>query len=94
MQIAKLSTRSTYLRWGMGLGAIFVFLVSIQLLKSSVAELGSTLQVVLAQLVRDDLSALGASWLAAYLLLNGSVVAALALSLYNASLITATSSLS
>lgn len=77
------------LRWSVALGAFVLFLLSIQLLKSSIGELTPTLRTVLPRLVQDDLSALGTSWLTAYLFLNGSVVAALALSLFNASLLTA-----
>jgi len=76
------------LRWGAGIGGLLLFLVAVQLLKSATGEMTPTLEQVLPRLVRDDLSALGTSWLAAYLLLNGSVVAALALTLYNASLLT------
>jgi len=75
-------------RWGAGIGGLLLFLVAVQLLKSATGEMTPTLERVLPRLVRDDLSALGTSWLAAYLLLNGSVVAALALTLYNASLLT------
>jgi len=79
----------TLVRWLIGIGAVVVFLVAVHLLKSTVTALTPTLRSVLPRLIHDDLSALGSSWLAAYLLLNGSVVAAVALSLFHASLVTA-----
>ena len=89
MQDPKAAGRPRSLfRWGAGIGGLLFFLVAVQLLKSATGEMTPTLERVLPRLVRDDLSALGTSWLAAYLLLNGSVVAALALTLYNASLLT------
>lgn len=74
-------------RWARGVGAVLLFLLSVQLLKSAIGDLAPHLQPILSRLVQSDLSALGVSWLAAYVLLNGSVVAALALTLFNASLV-------
>jgi sodium-dependent phosphate cotransporter len=71
------------------LAAVALFLFAVQLLGSATATLGPDLQPIITAIVRGDRSALGASWLAAYGLLNGSVVAAVALSLFAAQLLTA-----
>lgn len=73
--------------WVGGLGALGLFLLSVQLLKSSVGALTPALEMFLPSLIRGDFSALGVGWVTAYLLLNGSVVAALAVTLFNAALI-------
>ena len=76
-------------RAGMGLGALTLFLIGLQFVKGGVAGLAPKLDVWLPVLIRDAPSALGAGWLAAYLLFNGSVVAAIGLTLYEAALVPA-----
>jgi len=64
-----------------------LFLFAVQLLGTTTNAAAPTLRQTLTTVVVGDSSALGVSWLAAYVLGNGSVVAALALSLYNAGLV-------
>ncbi|MFB6201663.1 MAG: hypothetical protein ABEI98_06600 [Halorhabdus sp.] len=52
--------------------------------------LAPELRPILSRVVHGSASALGSSWMSAYVLLNGSVVAAVALSLFDAQLVTAT----
>lgn len=66
---------------------ITLFLFAVQLLGAATTEAAPALRRVLSRVVVSDSSALGLSWLAAYILGNGSVVAALALSLHNAGLV-------
>ncbi len=81
--------RAFYRRWASVLAAIGLLLVAVQLLEQSVGLIEPRIEAQFSRWIRSDWSALGASWLAAYLLLNGSVVAAVALSLFSVSLITA-----
>lgn len=74
--------------WTYGIAAVVLFLLAIQLLKSAIGAVGPALRDGLPAVVTGDISALGASWLAAYGLLNGSVVAAVAVALYDATAIT------
>ncbi|SNZ17817.1 solute carrier family 34 (sodium-dependent phosphate cotransporter) [Natronoarchaeum philippinense] len=67
--------------------AVGSFLFAVQLLSASVRSLVPTIRPLLNDLVIGIAPALGASWLLAYVLLNGSVVAAIALSLFEAELI-------
>ncbi len=67
--------------------AVVGFLFAVQLLSASVRPLVPTISPALNRLVDGAAPALGASWLTAYVLLNGSVVAAIALSLFEADLI-------
>lgn len=76
-------------RAGIGLGALILFLVGLQFVKGGVAGLAPKLDVWLPVLIRDAPSALGAGWLAAYVLFNGSVVAAIGLTFYEAALVPA-----
>jgi sodium-dependent phosphate cotransporter len=64
-------------------------LVGLQFVKGGVAGLAPKLDVWLPVLIRDAPSALGAGWLAAYVLFNGSVVAAIGLTFYEAALVPA-----
>nr|WP_282594390.1 sodium:phosphate symporter [Halorientalis brevis] len=66
---------------------IFLFLFAVQLLGTTTTAAAPTLRRLLTRIVVGDSSALGLSWLAAYGLGNGSVVAALALSLFSAGLV-------
>ncbi|MFB6123751.1 MAG: sodium:phosphate symporter [Haloferacaceae archaeon] len=63
------------------------FLFAVQLLGTATAFAAPLLDRILRTVVGGDASALGLSWLAAYVLGNGSVVAALALSLATARLL-------
>lgn len=71
-------------------GCVLVFLFAVQLLGAATDAAAPALRPVLGRVVVGDSVALGLSWLAAYGLANGSVVAALSLSLFNTGLITAT----
>lgn len=74
--------------WAYGIAAVGLFLLAVQLLKSALGAVGPALRDVLPLLVTGDIAAFGVSWLAAYVLLNGSVVAAVAVALYDAAAIT------
>jgi sodium-dependent phosphate cotransporter len=69
--------------------AIVLFLFSIQLLSAATGTFAPVLGPVLDAVVDGGFPAIGTSWLAAYVALNGSVVAAVALSLYAAELVSA-----
>ena len=66
---------------------VALFLFAVQLLGTTTNAAAPALRQALTRIVVGDSSALGVSWLAAYVLGNGSVVAALSLSLYNAGLV-------
>ena len=66
---------------------IGMFLFAIRLLGGATDALSPVLRGILREVVVGDVPALGVSWLASYVLANGSVVAALALSLFDADLI-------
>jgi sodium-dependent phosphate cotransporter len=66
---------------------ILLFLFAIRLLGAATTALSPVLREILRRVVVGDVPALGVSWLASYVLANGSVVAALALSLFDADLI-------
>ncbi|MFB6178589.1 MAG: sodium:phosphate symporter [Halorientalis sp.] len=76
--------------WLLGATAVAValFLFAVQLLGATTRAAAPTLRRVLTRIVVGEYSALGLSWLAAYGLGNGSVVAALALSLFSGGLVT------
>ena len=67
---------------------LLLFLFAIQLLATATETLSPTLSAALSRLVAGNASALGIAWLASYALGNGSVIAALALSLFTAGLLT------
>jgi len=71
------------------LATVGLFLLAIRLLGSATDALTPFLRTVLARVVVDEWSALGLGWLATYLLANGSLVAALSLSLFTADLVSA-----
>lgn len=66
---------------------ICLFLFAVQLLGTATAAAAPTLERIFARVLVGDLSALGLSWLGAYALGNGSVIAALSLSLLTADLV-------
>lgn len=66
---------------------LVLFLFAVQLLGAATGAARPTLRRLLTRVVVGDSSALGLSWLAAYALGNGSVVAALALSLFDSGLV-------
>ncbi|MFD1514715.1 sodium:phosphate symporter [Halomarina rubra] len=66
-----------------------LFLVSVRLLAASTAALAPVVRAGFEGVVVTDLDALGIGWLGAYLLANGSVVAAVSLSLFDAALVDA-----
>ncbi|HMB50811.1 MAG TPA: sodium:phosphate symporter [Natronoarchaeum rubrum] len=66
---------------------IVLFLFAIRLLGSSTDALTPFLRRVLGRIVVGDWSALGLGWFASYVLANGSIVAALSLSLFKSELL-------
>ena len=66
------------------------FLFAVQLLSSATGALEPQLRTLLGRVVDGDVAALGSGWVAAYLLLNGSVVAAVSLALFGAGLVSNT----
>ncbi|WP_435345841.1 sodium:phosphate symporter [Haloarchaeobius sp. HRN-SO-5] len=68
-------------------GAVLVFLFAVQLLGTATEAAAPVLERVFARVVVGDASALGIGWFGAYLLANGSVVAALSLSLFTADIV-------
>ncbi|MFC6942464.1 sodium:phosphate symporter [Salinirubellus sp. GCM10025818] len=70
-------------------GAILLFLFAVQLLGTATDAAAPLLERVFLRVVVGDASALGLSWSGAYALANGSVVAALALSLFTVDIVSA-----
>lgn len=68
---------------------VVLFLFAVQLLGAATDSAAPLLERLLAAVVGGDPSALGLGWVGAYALANGSVVAALALSLFNSDLLSA-----
>jgi sodium-dependent phosphate cotransporter len=66
-----------------------LFLFAVQLLGASTAAAAAPLERFFRQYVAGSGQALGASWLATYVLTNGSVVAALSVSLFKTGVLTA-----
>lgn len=76
-------------RW-LGLFVIAVgFLFAVQLLSGATTALAPQIEATIRTVVTTGTAALGVSWLASYVLLNGSVVAAIAISLFASDLVTA-----
>lgn len=67
--------------------AVVTFLFAIQLLSEAMQLLSPAIRPFVHRRAVSGLQLIGTSWLAAYVLLNGSVVAAVALSLFSAELI-------
>jgi len=68
-------------------GGILLFLFAVRLLGTATDAAAPLLERVLVRVVVDDLSALGLGWLGAYALGNGSVIAAVAVSLFTADVV-------
>lgn len=68
-------------------GTVALFLFAIRLLGATTDELAPFLRQNISRVVVGDVPALGASWFASYVLANGSIVAALALTLFNSNVI-------
>ncbi len=67
--------------------AAVCFFLGIRLLGTSTAVLAPDLEPVLDRAIRGDLSAVGTSWLVSYAVLNGSVVAAVSVTLSHSGLL-------
>lgn len=77
-------------RWSTWLGlagALLLFLAAVRLLSVATESYAHAIEGPLRQVIDGDASALGASWLASYGLLNGSAVAAIGLSFHAAGLL-------
>lgn len=68
-------------------GSVLAFLFAVKLLGAATAAAAPVIERLLFRVVVSDAAALGLGWLAAYALGNGSVVAALGLSLFGAGLL-------
>lgn len=68
-------------------GTVLLFLFAVQLLGASTEAAAPWLRRGLLTLLENDGSALGLGWIGAYVLANGSVVATMSLSLFNAELL-------
>jgi sodium-dependent phosphate cotransporter len=77
-------------RFSLGLLAVVGFLFAVQLLGAATADLSHLIEPVLDRHVAGILPALGAGWLGAYVALNGSVIAAIGVSLFDAGLLSVT----
>ena len=69
-----------------GLGALYLLVLSLQLMKSGAAALAPTIRD--SALFETGASTLGAGWLGAYVVLSGSPIAAVALGLFSGGAIT------
>lgn len=76
--------------WLGGLISLALFLFGVQLLGTATEAAAVPLGRFFDRYVAGDVRALGVSWVATYALTNGSVVAALAVSLFDAGVVTAT----
>jgi sodium-dependent phosphate cotransporter len=72
--------------WASALGTVLLFLFAIQLLGTATEAAQPVIERILRRVVVGNSSALGLSWLTTYALTNGSVVAALSLSLFRSTL--------
>jgi sodium-dependent phosphate cotransporter len=73
-----------------GLATVLLFLFAVQLLGTATDAAAPTLRRLLRRVVVGDAPALGLGWLGAYALANGSVVAAVGLSLFATGALTTT----
>lgn len=74
--------------WLLAVGALCGFLVAVQALGAATESVAPALGPWLRRSLDPDAAALGAGWLAAFAVLNGSVVAAVAISLHGAGVVT------
>ncbi|MHB9286108.1 sodium:phosphate symporter [Halobacteriales archaeon Cl-PHB] len=74
--------------WVSVLAVLALFLFAVRLLGTATDALQPVLERVLDRVLVGDVPALGAAWLFSYVLGNGSVVAAVSLSLFSADLVT------
>ncbi|MGM0399455.1 MAG: sodium:phosphate symporter [Halobacteriota archaeon] len=73
--------------WVGGVATVLLFLFAVQLLGTATEAAEPAIERILRRIVVDDTSALGLGWVASYGLTNGSVVAALSLSLLRSGLV-------
>lgn len=76
--------------WAGALATVILYLFAVQLLGTATEAAEPIIERALRQVVVGNGSALGLSWLATYGLTNGSVVAALSLSLFRSDIVTVT----
>jgi sodium-dependent phosphate cotransporter len=76
--------------WAGAFVAIVLFLFAVQLLGSATQAAEPAIDRILRRVVVDDASALGLSWLTTYAVTNGSVVAALVVSLLRSGIVATT----
>ncbi|MGM0558704.1 MAG: hypothetical protein ACQEVA_20125 [Myxococcota bacterium] len=84
----RISAASSVFRWVLLLVVAILFISAVQLMKLSAHELQPALKDTLRHVIDGDPSALGASWLSAYVMVSGSVVAAISLTFFESTLIT------
>ncbi len=84
---AQTSAQARLRRVAAALAIALLFLFAVRLLGAATAALEPVLRRTLQRIIATDRSALGLSWLASYALANGSVVAAISLSLFESGLI-------
>jgi sodium-dependent phosphate cotransporter len=78
-----------YRRFFYAASSIFVFVFGLQLLGESTQAVASSIEGLIRALVTGDLSALGAGWFIAYLVLNGATSAAIGIAFLESGLVTA-----
>lgn len=74
--------------WMGGVGSLALFLLGVQLLGTTTELAAAPLDRVFDRYAARETQALGISWIATYVLTNGSVIAALAVSLFEADVVT------
>lgn len=75
--------------WALGTLSVVGFVFAVQMLGAGTSQFGPVIERWLRGSLEPDVAALGAGWLGAYGVLNGSVVAAVAISLFDAGVVTA-----
>lgn len=75
--------------WLGGIVSLILFLFGIQLLGTATETAAAPLEQVFSTYIAGDARALGVSWIATYALANGSVIAALSISLFQTGIISA-----
>lgn len=84
---ARERVRAAIPAWIVGPAAVLGFVVAVQLLGGATATLAPLIEPALRRSLEPAVAGLGAAWLLAYATLNGSVVAALAISLAEVGLV-------